>query len=208
MPPKYNKRSWNIKSETMLVVLWFFVPIALLLIMSVVIKPMYLSRYLICSAPACYILVALLITKVKKVFPIGIILITYAILISPGLYYYYTTPFREDWREVGSYIKEKDKRRNSIVLISYRDLPSFNWYNKGNNKYCPLPRGVNITMLSRICKLDDIDHFWLIINKQINKSYESSYYHKDGLFRIVKEREFIVRHKSTVTLYSFEKVKE
>jgi len=204
------KRSWNIKSETMLVLLWLLVPIALVLIMSEILKPMYLNRYLICSAPACYILVALLLTKVKKVIPIGIILITYAILISPGLYDYYTKPVREDWREVGSYIKENDKGRNSIVLISFFSLPSFNWYNKTNYKYCALPgHNIDLTKLFRMCKLDDIDHFWLIQKrKRINKSYESSYYHKDSLFRIMKEREFVVSNKLPVTLYSFEKVKE
>ena len=206
------KRSWNIKSETMLVMLWFFVPIALLLIMSVVLKPMYLHRYLICSAPACYILVALLITKIKKVIPIGIILITYAILISPGLYVYYTVPVREDWREVGSYIKENDKRRNSNVLIPFLSLPSFRWYNKdkGNYTYCTMPaQSIHFTKLLRKCNLEDIDRFWIILEKnQISKSDEVSYYSRDNLFRIVRKREFIVSNKPPVILYSFERVKE
>ena len=203
------KGSWKIKNETILVVLWLFVPIALLLIMSEVIKPMYLNRYLICSAPACYILVALLITKVKKVIPIFIMLITYAILISPGLYDYYTKPVRVDWREVGSYINENYKR-NSVVLISSLSLEGFNWYNRGHYKYCALPeRSIDLVELFRICKLDDIDHFWLILKKtQINQSYGHSYYHRDSLFRIVKEGEFVISNKSNVTLYSFEKVKE
>jgi hypothetical protein len=206
------KRSWNIKNETMIVVLWFFVPIALILIASEVLKPMYLDRYLICSAPACYILVALLLTKVKKVIPIGIILITYAILISPGLYDYYTVPVRGDWREVGSYIKEHDKRRNSNVLIPFLSLPSFRWYNKdkGNYTYCTMPaQSVHFTKLLRKCNLEDIDRFWIILEKnQISKSDEVSYYSRDNLFRIVRKREFIVSHKPPVILYSFERVKE
>lgn len=205
------KRSWNIKSESVLVILWFLVPITLVLIMSEFVKPMYLNRYVICSAPALYILVALLITKIKKIIPIGIIVITYAILISPGLYEYYTKPVREDWTEVGAYIKENDKRRNSTVLISFVSLPSFNWYNKGDYKYCRLPKhSIGLNELFEICKLDDVDHFWLILKKrQINKSYESSYYHhKDSLFRIEKEREFVVSNDSPITLYSFEKVKQ
>ncbi|MGB2692306.1 MAG: glycosyltransferase family 39 protein [Thermodesulfobacteriota bacterium] len=204
------KRSWNIKSESVLVILWFLVPISLVLIMSEFVKPMYLNRYLICSAPAFYILVALLITKLKKVVPIGIILIAYAILISPGLYEYYTIPVREDWREVGSYIRGNYKR-NSAVLISALSLDGFDWYNKGHYKYCALPpRNIDLTELFRICKLDAFDHFWLILNnKQNNKSYESSYYHhKDSLFRIEKERGFVVSNKSPVTLYSVEKVKQ
>ncbi len=212
------KRSWNIKSETMIVVLWFFVPIALILIASEVLKPMYLDRYLICSAPACYILVALLLTKVKKVIPIGIILITYTILISPGLYHYYTKPVREDWREVGSYIKENDKRRNPMVLISYHSLPSFKWYNKGNYEYCRLRKRTDLAKLfngqidqykdKKVCNLDDIDHFWLILNKKpIDKRVSSDYRIKDSLFRTVKEKEFFVRNNK-ITLYSFEKVKE
>lgn len=205
------KHGWNIKSETILVILWFFVPISLLLIMSEFIKPMYVSRYVICSAPAFYILLALLMTKINKVIPIFIILITYAILISPGLYDYYTIPAREDWKEVGSYIKANDKTRMPIVLISFISLPSFNWYNKGNYKYCSIPKhSFDLRELFRICKLDNIDRFWLILKKnQMNKSYESPYYRdKDRLFRIVKEREFVVSNQSPVRLYSFEKVQE
>ena len=209
------KHSWNINTETMLVILWLFAPIGLLLIMSKIIKPMYLDRYLICSAPACYILVALLLTKLNKIIPIVIILITIAIMISPGLYDYYTKPVREDWREVGSYIEEHNKRSYSVVLISWLSLPSFKWYNRGNNKYCSLPKRdqlnkIDVTMLFNLCELDDIDHFWVILSKkQINKSFESSYYrHKDSLYRIVKEREFVYNRKSPLTLYSFEKVNE
>jgi len=206
------KRGWNMKSETMLVLLWLFVPIALVLIMSVVFKPMYIIRYLICSAPACYILVALLFTKVNKVIPIGVMLISYAILISPGLYLYYIIPVREDWREVGTYIKENDKRRNSHVLIPYLSLPGFKWYNKdkGNYTYCTMKaQSIGFTELLRKCNLEDIDRFWIILEKnQIKKSDEVSYYSKDNLFRIVGKREFIIGHKPFVILYSFKKVKE
>jgi uncharacterized membrane protein len=204
----FLKPSWNIKSETILVVLWLLVPIGLLLIMSEVMKPMYLSRYLICSAPACYILVALLLTKVKKVIPIGILLVTYTILISTGLYDYYTKPVREDWREVGSYIS-KNYKRNSPVLISALSLDGFKWYNKGYYQYCALPeRRFDLEELFRICELENFDHFWLILKKhQINKAYESSYNYKNNLFHIVREREFVVSKDPPVTLYSFEKVK-
>ncbi len=134
-------------------------------------------------------------------------------MISPGLYDYYTVPVRGDWREVGSYIKENDKGKNSIVLISSLSLFSFKWYNKdkGSYTYCAISKySIDLEKLFRICKLDDIDHFWVIREqKRINKSYESSYYHnnKGSLFRIVKEGEF-VGNNSPVILYSFEKVKE
>jgi len=201
------KRSCIIKNETILVILWFLVPIALALIMSEIFKPMYHNRYLICSAPAFYILVALIMTKLKKIIPIAIILIAYIFLISPGLYNYHTKPVREDWREVGSYIKKNDTSRTSLVLISYFHLKSFNWYNKGHYKYCKLPKGnIALNELFRLCKLDDLDHFWVVRKK--NERYDLSYYqHKGNLFHIVQEREFVVDRRSTKTLYLFEKVK-
>ena len=205
------KNSWKLQSETILVLLWLFVPITLLLIMSEIFKPMYVYRYLICSAPALYILVALFLTKLNKVIPILIVLITYAILISPGLYFYYTKPARNDWREVGSYIKEKDKDRESVVLISKQSLPSFKRYNKGNYEYCALPkRNTDLSTIFSTCELDDIDHFWLVLNRmQINNSLEPYYSHKDSLYHIVREMRFVVSYKKfAVILYSFEKVKE
>ncbi len=149
---------------------------------------------------------------VKKVITIGIILITYTILISPGLYNYYTKPARGgDWREVGSYIKENDKRRNSMVLISSFNLRSFNWYNKGIYNYCPFQewQRIDLAMLFKRCKLDDIDLFWVIIRKRERGKGWESFYYKDSLFRIVEERIFDLSFRSPpVILYSFEKVKE
>ena len=194
----------------MLVVLWLFVPILLVLMMSEILKPMYLDRYLICSAPACYILAALLLTKLNKVVPIGIILITFLILISPGLYTHHTKPSRKDWREVGSYIKEQDRGRTSAVLISFLNLPSFNWYNRGNFEYCQLPKHkIDPSMLFKYCALDNIDHFWVVLGeKQFVNSRKPFYKYKNNLYRIAKEREFVVARNSRVILYSFKKVKE
>lgn len=201
---------WKIKSETLLVALWLFVPILLVLLMSEVLKPMYLNRYLICSAPACYILAALLLAKLNKVVPVGIILIAFLILISPGLYNYHTKPSRKDWREVGSYIKEQDRDRTSVVLISFLNFPSFNWYNRGNFKYCRLPKHrIDHSILFKYCALDNIDHFWVVLGeKQLHNSQKPFYQNKNNLYRIAKEKEFVVSRNSRVILYSFQKVKE
>ncbi len=204
------KTIWKIKSETLLVVLWLFVPILLVLIMSEVIKPMYLDRYLICSAPAFYILTALILTKLNKVVPLGIILIAFLILISSGLYTHHTKPSRKDWREVGSYIKEKDYGKTSIVLISFLNLPSFNFYNRGNFKYCKLPKHkIDPSMLFKYCALENIDHFWVVLGEKnfVNRQ-KSSYQHKNSLYRITEEREFEVSRNTRVILYSLKKVRE
>ena len=206
------KSDWNLNSWTILVVLWLFVPIALTLLFSVIFKPMYVNRYLICSAPACYILVSFFLTKLNKVIPIAVILAAYIILISPGLYTYLTKPIREDWTEVISYIQENDEGRESTVLIPYINLPSFKWYDNGNNTYCSLPldrryRAIKVKEYFSMCKLDDTDHIWLILRKR--KLNRKSYNYMGSRYQVTEKGVFPVGIKyPSVTLYSLDRVKE
>lgn len=209
------KTPYKMKSETILVLLWFIVPIALVLILSEILKPMYLNRYLICSAPALYILAALLLTKIDKVIPVVVLLLTFAVLIAPGLYYYKTTPLRPDWNEVGTYIKEQDKGGTSVVLMSFINLPSFNWYNIGKFKidkfkYCPLPKhSLYQSMLFKYCKVEGYDHFWAVLEKeQIGRYWKHLYRYNSNLYRVETVKEFSGGQYSPVLLISFQKVKQ
>ena len=206
-----------IKSEILLLVIWLVVPIFMVLVLSEIIKPMYHHRYLICSAPAFYILIALVLTKINNLIPISIILITYVILISAGLYDYYSNPVREQWKQAAAYVAEHERPDDLIVITDLRSSESFKWYYGGNSNDCIVSiTNAGLFDEQNACKLD-INRFWVVIRKEISeKDKESFLNYKEGSFRIVDEKKFTVILGSKeilrsiyfgrLTLYLFEKV--
>jgi len=211
----------NIKSEILLVGLWFIVPILMALVLSEIIKPMYHHRYLICSAPAFYILIALVLTKIKRIIPICIILITYVILISPGLYDYYSKPVREQWKQVAAYVAEHERPEDLIVFVRPKwSAANFKWYYRGNLKDCIVDTryipNVDILNVLDACK-PDFDRFWVVGRKKLkDNEIEDFLNFKKSPFRIVEKKEFTLRLESNkrtpiyyvgrLTLYLFEEV--
>jgi len=126
------------KSETLLVGVWLIFPILTLFLLSEFIKPIYLHRYVICSSPAFYILIALILLTIGKAIPVGITLATYVILIFPGLNQFYVEPVREQWREVAAYVGKQEKINDLIVFPDNTGgvYDAFKWYYRGNLKTC------------------------------------------------------------------------
>ena len=207
-----SKVNWSMKSESILVLVWLVVPIALLFIASKVFKPMYLSRYLICAAPACYILAAVLIEKINKPILKTIILIAFIILNLPGMYKHYTGSVREDWRGVGKFIVKNDEGGETLILIPSQYKLSFDWYNnKGDYQYCTIPiLPTELSELFRQCKLDDYDQFWIVFTG-VKLDKDISFYHfnhRGTDYLIIKEWQSDFLKDNTATLFSFEKVNE
>ena len=207
----------NRKSEILLVGLWLIVPISMALVISEIIKPIYHHRYLMCSAPAFYILTALVLTKVKKIIPISIILITYVILISPGLYDYYSKPVREHWKQVAAYVAEHERPEDLIVFTSQRSSLNFKWYYRGNSKDCTVfIKSLVFLDAFDVCKPDN-DRFWVVVRGELSEKDKESFLNiKKSPFRIVEEKEFAFKLESQemprsiyilrLTLYLFEEV--
>ena len=192
---------------TALVILWYLLPISAALLMSKLSKPIYLDRYLICTAPALYILAALFIYRLRNTVPTALFLICYLILITPGLYGYYSEPVRDDWREIGSFVRENDTSSSPVVIISYYSITGFDWYNEGEYVYCALPeRRIALNELFTICQLDNLDHFWVILNdRQSEGNYPPFYDSHSSRFKIESEGQFIISNTQSVKLFSFRK---
>ena len=203
-----NKKKDGIgNGEATLVILWFLLPISAALVMSKVSKPMYLDRYLICTAPALYILAALFIYRLRNIVPTALFLICYVILITPGLYGYYSKPARDDWREIGSFVRQNDPSSSPVVIISYYSITAFDWYNDGEYVYCALPeQRITLNELFRLCKVDNLDHFWVILNdRQSDGNYPPFYDSHSSRFKIENEGQFIISNTQSVKLFSFRK---
>lgn len=204
-----RKLHWAPKSETILILLWLIVPIAFVYIASFIFKPMYLVRYLILTAPACYILAALLIDKIKKPVLTAIILIIFVFLNLPGHYIQYTGSFRENWRGMIDYIHQNHDVDKTLILIPTENKKSFKWYNKKDGfEYCSIPKAPRSVpdFLNR-CNVGEYDTFWVIFPYiKFNNDPQVSYIeYRNTNYRVKQEGQFIYVKNHSATLFSFEK---
>ncbi|MFH1397313.1 MAG: glycosyltransferase family 39 protein [Candidatus Omnitrophota bacterium] len=117
--------------------LWLFLSISGLYLFSNLIRPMYLTRYLIGIAPSFYIIIAGVLAKMSKVkCRILIVTIIFFSVFSLNVLYF-PGPDR-DWRKAARYINALIKNNDILVLAPVMQILPF-WYyykyKKGLNKY-------------------------------------------------------------------------
>jgi len=155
----------------LLVGCWFLLPIILPLILSKIFGPMYHNRYMISASPAFYILLAFMITKVSKVVPEFISLGLIVIVITPGLYEFYVTPVREQWREAAALV-EKNGAKNDVIIVAGKpdgqNVKNFNWYYRGDLNECGIPYLDHDEELKSALEkcISGSDRFWLIVREE------------------------------------------
>lgn len=156
-------------SELVLIGCWLVIPLALPLALSNVFGPMYLDRYVIGAAPALYLLMALAMVTLHKVVPVVLPLGMLAILITPGLVEYYTTPTNEQWREAASFIHQNMQPQDRFIFAPGEDgamEESLNWYYRGELPGCGIEADVRqpatIAQALPQC-LNGAPRFWLIV---------------------------------------------
>jgi mannosyltransferase len=121
---------------------WLLCPIMLPFILSKVVGPMYLDRYMISAAPALYLLIALGIYSIRRVVPMLVSLGVLIIMIAPSLGYYYATDSQEQWKEAAVYVDENSEPGDVIVFAPNQGIgiqqKTFNWYYPGVLPECGL----------------------------------------------------------------------
>ena len=136
------------KPWTALLLLWFFFPVVMALIFSLTTRPLFEGRYLIEITPAMYLLTALGIDNINSLVKTRAVranLVTFTLIalitcISvPGLYPYYTHPNKEQWRETTTFIEQRAKPNDAIVLLPDYLRYAFNYYNKGDTEIPVIP---------------------------------------------------------------------
>jgi uncharacterized membrane protein len=148
---------------------WLVVPIASPLLLSKVFGPMYVDRYVIGAAPALYLLIALVIVSLRKVVPEVVTVGALVILITPGLYEYYTVPTNEQWREAAAYIRSNIQANDHFVFAPGEEgamQESLAWYYHSPMPGCGIEAAVrdapSIAQQITNC-LAGADRFWLIV---------------------------------------------
>lgn len=126
-------------SPLALVLLWLLGPILFPFVLSKIIDPIYVHRYTIAAAPALYLLIALGLTSLRRVVPTYAALGALAILIAPGLYEYYTTDIKEQWREAAVLIQSREQANDRLVFAPGEKgtiEDTFDWYYSGSLAGC------------------------------------------------------------------------
>jgi hypothetical protein len=152
-----------------LVGLWLVVPVAILLAMSVVFDPVYHDRYLIGSAPALYLLAALVMAGVRRIVPVAVSVAVLLIVIAPGLHEYYVEDVNDQWREVAAQL-EGQGEPGDVIVFAPTEAGVFDrnlrWYYRGSLPMCDidpeLSDPADIQAALDLCT-EHYTRFWVVI---------------------------------------------
>lgn len=141
--------SWGIRlkaiEEILLLVIWLSLPIVLAFIISKVITPIYVTRYLIGASPALYLLVAkgLSDLKVRKVIYPALLIIV--LLALPNLANYYINYGKEQWREVAQLVELNAGENDVLVFCADYVQGPFDYYYQGRLEEFGINRNIENT---------------------------------------------------------------
>jgi hypothetical protein len=107
-------------SPGMLLALWLIVPFAGVYVVSVLWQPALITRYLIISLPAAYLLVARAITQLPLPQKLqgGLVAVATTFLLLQLLFSmnYYTEPHKEQFREAVQFVTTDERANNSLIV--------------------------------------------------------------------------------------------
>jgi uncharacterized membrane protein len=155
--------------RTALLLIWFFFPLIISLILSFAIRPIFVSRYLIEITPALYLLAARGIDNIDSSVNYRTVeknaatfaLIGLVCLISiPGLYNYYAHPHKGQWRDATNFIEQESRASDIFVIYPDYDQLPLDYYRKG---------GTEITVISSEAiengePLTSKERLWLVLS--------------------------------------------
>ena len=109
-----------------LVPAWLFLPVVGTFVLSFV-KPIFLSRFLIVSVPALVILTAVGLAALRR-WLFAVALVAVVALSARGLFYWYETYKKEDWRGATRHVLARSKPGDGIVFVPSRVRKPFQVY--------------------------------------------------------------------------------
>ena len=203
----------DFKNNLILLGSWLLCPILLPFVLSFILAPMLTDRYTICAAPALYLILALIIFNVRKVIPILISLGAFAIIIVPGLHYYYTTDIHQQWRDAAAFVKENADQQGKIIVFAGGmgtgiEQKSFNWYYRDILPSCNLSNDLAdpITKSDALTKcIAGHERFWVLIRNSTEPSDPANTYKyfftssKQNTMKLLESAQFV-----DISVYLFE----
>ena len=131
----------KVPPEITLFVFLAVIPVISAFIISVTIRPFYLSRYLIIALPAVFIFVAWVLTRyrpwiaqtVRILLSVAVVVLFIVQIINPN------TPVKEDYQEAVAYLDARTKPSDVVVLAAPFTIYPVEYYYKGNAKLTTQP---------------------------------------------------------------------
>lgn len=118
--------------DSKLILFWFFVPIVLVILVSLKV-PINQPFRILYVIPAYYILLALGISQTKRLTKLLAFLLIVLSLAGLSLYYLNPRYWREDWRSAVKFT-EDNTSDNSLVIFAWpSSFPPYQWYSQKNN---------------------------------------------------------------------------
>ena len=116
------------RQNNILLIVWFFVPILLPFLFSLLVKPIFLTRGTIGASFSLYIWVAMSIDKLKSK---KLVISSFVALSILGLFSYYSDVNKEQWRETTSFIEFHAKKGDLVAFdVSYTKDLVYDYYVK------------------------------------------------------------------------------
>jgi uncharacterized membrane protein len=131
----------RIPVETTLFVILATLPVLLAFIISVTIRPFYLSRYLIVALPPLLIFIAWLLTRYtrKVAVSIGVVLVVLMSFLFTIQVMSPNTPVKEDYREAVQYLDTNAQATDVVVLSAPFTIYPVEYYYQGQAKLTTQP---------------------------------------------------------------------
>jgi mannosyltransferase len=135
------QKNHKVTPQAIFFVMAAIVPVLGAYLLSVTVRPFYLSRYLIVALPALMILLAWIISiypvRVRRFLQIGLIVTTLGLLylqvVNPS------TPVKEDYRAATTYLEQYATSRDVIVVAAPFTIYPIEYYYKGPAKLTTQP---------------------------------------------------------------------
>lgn len=170
-------------------------PVIAAFVISILVKPFFLSRYLVVSLPALFILISWFVSiyskPVRRVVTVGLIAATAVLLcieiISPN------TPVKEDYRQAVAYLNANASNRDVIVASAPFTIYPIEYYYTGPAKLTTEPIWDRFVQGSvpafdkkklpadTAANVDSYQHAWLILsydqgyNETVRHYYDTHY---------------------------------
>lgn len=178
-------------------------PVLLAFIISVTIRPFYLSRYLIVSLPPLLIFIAWLLTRYQRkvAIAVGSLLVVIIGVLFTIQVMNPNTPVKEDYREAVQYLTTKARATDVIVLSAPFTIYPVEYYYKGEASLTTQPiwdrfsegsvPGYDKNTVDEQTKqnVGDYRNAWLVLSYDQGYNKELKEYY-DGHFEKVSERRF------------------
>lgn len=118
---------------------WMLCPIACPLILSWLVRPLYVDRYTLPALPAVLLLLAVALDAADRLIPAAVVVASLALVIAPGLGNYYRQPVNEQWREVAALLGVEGRAGEVVILAPAEQgglRSALTWYYPGELPTC------------------------------------------------------------------------